>query len=121
MSTAEGERTLQGRLRVDLTAALKRRDDVAVTALRTALAAVANAEAVPVSEKYTPPVVNRFAEAARRELSDESVVGILRAEAAERRVAISEYEALGLRQQAERLRAELAVLDRYCGGAEREV
>jgi uncharacterized protein YqeY len=104
---------LQERMRGDLTAALKARDKAAVTALRTALAAVANAEAVPASDKYQEPVPGRSYEAARRELTADEVQAIVRAEAAERQSAIEEFESLGLHGDAERLRAELAVLGRY--------
>ena len=103
------------RMRADLTAALRERDRAAIVALRTALAAVANGEAVPASDKYQEPVVGQFNEAARRHLTDGDILQILRSEAAERRAAIDAYETLGRHAEAIRLRAELAVLDRYLG------
>ena len=107
---------LRQRMSAGLTAALKSRDRAAVAALRTALAAVANAEAVPASDKYQEPALNRSTEAPHRDLTEDQIVHILRAEAAERRTAIDEYETLGLTDQADRLRAELSVLDGYLGG-----
>jgi uncharacterized protein YqeY len=103
---------LQNRLRADLTAALRQRDTAAVAALRTALAAIANAEAVPADD--TPVLgVNGYADVARRNLTIERVVQILQAEAQDRLTAIAEYEQLGQHDQAQRLRNELAVLNRY--------
>ncbi|GAA5031790.1 hypothetical protein GCM10023317_82610 [Actinopolymorpha pittospori] len=42
---------MRASLRDDLTAAIKARDRVAITALRSALAAIDNAEAVPVDHR----------------------------------------------------------------------
>ena len=53
---------IQERLRVALRAAMKARDTVATSALRSVLAAIANAEAVP-------PVADRRAAAAQYEAS----------------------------------------------------
>ena len=47
---------MRARLRQDLTAAMKARDAVAVTALRSAIAAIDNAEAVEVPGEPTAPV-----------------------------------------------------------------
>ncbi|HET8640966.1 MAG TPA: GatB/YqeY domain-containing protein [Pseudonocardiaceae bacterium] len=106
---------LQERMKADLTAALRDRDRPAVTALRTALAAIANAEAVPSDNRYQHPVVGQLNEVPRRELAEEQVEAVLRAEAAERQQAIEEYESLGLADAAARLRAEQAALTRYLG------
>lgn len=104
---------LQERLKADLTAALRDRDRPTVTALRTALAAVSNAEAVPSDNSYRHPIVGQLNEVPRRELTEEQVEAILRAEAAERQKAIEEYESLGLADAAARLNAEQAALSRY--------
>lgn len=109
---------LEGRLRQGLAVALKERDKAAIAALRTALAAVVNAEAVPAGEyqdKYREPIPGRSHEAPRLALTEAQVSRIVRAEADERRSAIDEYESLGRPDDAERLRAELAVLERYLG------
>lgn len=118
------------RLRAGLGAALKEavraRDVVAVSALRTTLSAIANAEAVVMDMR--PPVAAtspHFAgavaglgagEGARRQLSAADVIAIVRAEIAEREAAARDYAAGGLSRQAERLRAEAAILARI--GAE---
>ena len=70
-------------------------------------------EAVPTSDKYREPVVGQLNEAARRVLTDDDILRILRAETAERQSAIDEYETLGRHTEAGRLRAELAILARY--------
>lgn len=108
---------LQQRMKADLTAALRERDRPAIATLRTALAAVSNAEAVPASTDYREPVLGRSYEVARRELTEEQIAAILCAEADERRAAIDEYESLGVAPAAGRLRAELDVLNRYLGQA----
>lgn len=112
------------RLRASMAAALKdamrARDVVAASALRTALSALANAEAVAVDTQASRGVGSRhFAgavaglgagEAARRQLSATDVRAIIQAEIAEREEAARDYAASGLSSQAERLRAEARVL-----------
>lgn len=76
-----GQSRLTERMRADLTAAMRRRDRAAVSTLRSVLATVANAEAVPVAEAPVPtegPVAGAVtglgaAEAPRRELSEDDV------------------------------------------------
>ncbi|MEU4801542.1 GatB/YqeY domain-containing protein [Actinosynnema sp. NPDC023587] len=110
-------------LRDDLKAALKSRDRVAVTALRSALAAIDNAEAVPAGTSPTHVTGNEHvagaasglgaAEAERRHLTEADLRSIVEEEVRERTAAATEYERLGRTEDAERLRAEAAVLDRY--------
>jgi len=104
---------LRRRLQADLKDALKTRDGSAVVALRCALAAIANAEAVPAPDTRYDPVINRPADVPRRDLTMEQAMAVLRTEADERRRAIVEYDGLGQVEHAARLRAELAVLGRY--------
>jgi len=110
-------------LRDDLKAALKSRDRVAVTALRSALAAIENAEAVPVdrpagataaTSEHVAGAVGGLgaAEAERRHLTDADLRSIVEGEVRERSVAAREYERLGRTDLAERLRAEAEVLGR---------
>ncbi|WP_431681780.1 GatB/YqeY domain-containing protein [Kitasatospora sp. KL5] len=108
---------LRPRLRAALTAAMKARDRVAVDALRPTLAALDNAEAVERPEGADRnlaveliPVGAGAAEVPRRELTEEQIVGIVRAEASERSEAAEAYERAGRADRAERLRAEAAVL-----------
>jgi uncharacterized protein len=115
-------------LRRDLTRAIRRRDAVAVSALRTALAAIENAEAVqPGDDALVPeaggsPVAGAVvglgaAEVARRELSDADLERIIRTEVRERVAAAVEYEHRGQHARAQRLRAEAALLGRYAADA----
>jgi uncharacterized protein YqeY len=111
-------------LRRDLTIAIRQRDAVAVSALRTALAAIENAEAVhPTGADVAPrtgpsPVAGSVlglgaGDVPRRDLTDEDVRRIVRGERAELLAAASVYERRGQAERAERLRAESRVLDRY--------
>ncbi len=100
---------------------MKGRDAVAVSALRSALAAIDNAEAV--DRAPAPPsghadiagstVGLRATEVERRSLSDAEVVDIVRAEESERLAAARHYERSGHPEQAERLRGEADVLNRH--------
>lgn len=89
---------LKDRLRSDLTAAMKARDEVTVRTLRMALTSVTKEE---------------VAGAAARELSDDEVLSVLTREAKRRREAADAFAAAGRDQQAEAERAEGAVLDAY--------
>lgn len=113
---------LRPRLDAALRASLRARDQVAIAALRTALAAIANAEAVPPGEgpgprASSPHVAGAAAglgagEAARRALSEQAVTGIVRAEIAERTAAAERYEQSGHGERAARLTGEAAVLQK---------
>lgn len=110
-------------LRNDLTTAIKARDRVAVAALRSALAAIENAEALPVEEPTATRTGNEHvvaaaigagaAEAERRHLTDNDIRSIVENEIEERSSAAGEYERAGRGDAAERLRAEAAVLSRH--------
>ncbi|MFG2131919.1 hypothetical protein ACGFNV_29465 [Streptomyces sp. NPDC048751] len=102
---------------------MRARDKAAVSALRATLAAVDNAEAVPVDEAALrgmaleeSPVGAGATEAARRELSEAGVADIVRAEAAERLEAAALLTAPAHADRVERLRAEAAVLLRFLDG-----
>jgi uncharacterized protein len=115
---------LRSRLREHLTAALKARDSVAVAPLRSAIAAIDNAEAVDGGA--APPPANSAhiagaspgagsSDVARRELSPADVRAVVRAQIDERLQAAEEYERHGRADQAERLRREAAVLGGHLG------
>ncbi len=96
---------------------MRARDKAAVSALRATLAALDNAEAVPVDEAATrglaleqSPVGVGVTEAARRELSERDVVDIIRAEAAERMYAAAQLTDPAQADRATRLRTEATVL-----------
>ena len=112
-------------LRSDLLRAMRARDRVAVAALRSALAALENAEAVPLPDTSPPsdgspddgggPFAGSrlgagAAEVDRRLLGAAEEEALVRAQVAERRDAAAELERLGRAERAERLRAEAAVL-----------
>ena len=90
--------TLKDRLRSDLTAAIKGRDEVRSSTLRMVLTAVTNAE---VAGKQA------------RELSDDDVIGVLSAEAKKRREAATAFADAGREQMAAKERAEAEVIADY--------
>jgi uncharacterized protein YqeY len=114
-------------MRDALPEAMRARDRAAVSALRATLAALDNAEAVPLDEMdetapraaalEASPVGAGATEAARRELSEEEMVDVVRAEAAERLEAAAHLTAPAHADRAERLRTEAAVLLRFLDGA----
>jgi len=112
--------TGRGRLQAALREALKARDKIAVSALRSALAAIDNAGAVPLGPAPAVGVGSQHVagaaaglgagEGERRRLSDGDVDEIVRAEVAERQAAARDYEQRGHADQADRLRREARVL-----------
>jgi uncharacterized protein YqeY len=117
---------LRERLSAELPAALKRRDRVAVGALRSALAAIGDAEAVPLPRVPSPPATSEHvagavagvgrAEAPRRALGEGDVAAVVAAEADERERVATEYARLGRDDDAARLREEAAVLRAVLAG-----
>ncbi len=89
---------LKERLRTDLTAAMRARDQVRTRTLRSALTAITNEE-----------VAGRAA----RELSDDEVLKVLTREAKKRREAAEAFGSAGREGQAEAERAEGEVLAGY--------
>jgi hypothetical protein len=89
---------LKARLRADLTAAMKDRDEVRTRTLRMALTSVSNEE---------------VAGKAVRELSDDEVLKILAREAKRRREAATAFQEAGRDEQAAAERAEDEVLSGY--------
>jgi uncharacterized protein YqeY len=110
------------RMRADLTAAMRARDRTTTAVLRSALGAVANAEAVPAPEAGGSvgdgPVAGAVVgvgstEAARRVLSADDVAAVLRAERDERLAAADQLAAAGSAAAADELRATAALLETY--------
>ena len=89
---------LKDRLRTDLTAAIKARNEVRSSTIRMVLTAVTNAEVAGKSS---------------RELTDEDVVEVLSSEAKKRREAAEAFENAGRAEMAAKERAEAAVLADY--------
>ncbi|WP_026820534.1 GatB/YqeY domain-containing protein [Arthrobacter castelli] len=109
-------------MRRDLKTAMKARDRVAVTAIRSALAAIDNAEAIPVersvAENGTAEVAASAvgigaAEADRRDLDAEDMRAIVEAEVNDRTAVAGEYEQAGHSDAGDKLRAEADVLRGY--------
>lgn len=90
--------TLKDRLRTDLTAAIKSRDELQAAALRMALTAITNEE---------------VAGTAARTLSEAETVTVLTREVKKRREAAEAFAGAGRDEQAARERAEGEVLSRY--------
>ena len=136
--TDGGAEHLRERLSRALPVAMKARDRMAVAALRSALAAIANAEAVdpsrasppaarppptdpsqkPAGQGGDPPFAGTVAgvgatEMERRSLTGEQVEAVVRAEIAERETAAAGYAHAGQFELAERLRGEATVLISY--------
>lgn len=111
------------RLRDALPEAMRARDKAAVSALRGTLAALDNAEAVPMAGTApragaleASPLGAGATEVARRELSERDVLHVVRAEAEERLAAADGLTAPAHADRAARLRAEAAVLLRFLDG-----
>ncbi|WP_055529701.1 hypothetical protein [Streptomyces graminilatus] len=102
---------------------MRARDKVAVSALRSTLGALDNAEAVPVGEAELrgvaleqSPVGAGATEAVRRALSESDAENVVRAEAAERLEAAAQLTAPAHADRAAQLRAEAAVLLGFLDG-----
>jgi len=89
---------LKDRLRSDLTAAIKARDEVRSSTIRMVLTSVTNAEVAGRSS---------------RELSDDDVIEVLSSEAKKRREAAEAFENAGRVEMAAKERAEAGVLADY--------
>jgi uncharacterized protein len=111
---------LRTRLQAALKDALKARDKPAVAALRSAMAAIDNAQAVPTEQ---PPATEassehlagtavglRAAEAERKTLSAEELDEIVRTEITDRREAADHYRRAGQDEMADQLEREAGVL-----------
>lgn len=112
-------------LRAALSTAIRGRDRTAVSALRSTIAAIENAEAVEVPPR--PEGDAQFAgsatgvgagEAQRRVLTTEQVARIVRAEIEERQGAAAEFTRLGREDRAAQLRAEAAVIQQVLDDVE---
>jgi uncharacterized protein len=108
---------LRDRLRAALPAALKSRDRATASTLRATLAAIDNAEAVPVpagAPRAGAIEASRVgvgaAETARRELTEADVAAIVRGEIEEHHRAAGVFEKSGRDDRAAELRAAAAML-----------
>ena len=116
MSSSDDLRTRFG---LALREALRERDQVTSAAVRSALAAIASAEAVRPDSRPSATTSPHLAGAAaglgaaevpRLVLSEAEVTDVVRAEIAERQQAAEHYAAAGHADRAARLRSEAGVL-----------
>jgi uncharacterized protein YqeY len=116
MTDGAGDEPVRVRLAEALRVAIRERDRVAVAALRSALAALANAEAVPVETMPAAgaaelaAVGSGAADAPRRDLGEALERQLVAVEAEERESAATRLDEHGQHEQAARLRAEAEVL-----------
>ncbi|MFI6867134.1 hypothetical protein [Nocardia sp. NPDC050406] len=106
---------LRDRLRAALPIAMKARDRRAAGALRSALAAIDNAESVDAVDARAGAIENSAvglgaAEVARRQLTEADIERIVRTEIEERHTAAGQYEQSGHADRAADLRAEADAL-----------
>jgi len=108
---------LKERLRADLKAAMQARAVGEVGVLRTLIAALDNAEAVPgegVQDYWAPRALgDPSGEVPRRELDGEAVEHVLQGEIDVRLAAAADYERHGREGDAGRLRDEADLIARY--------
>ena len=111
---------IRDRLRAALRTAMKSRDTLAVDAIRTALAAIDNAEAVDIAETTTTFSVSRIAgsvagvggaDVPRRSLTEAEMSVLVEREADDGLAAAEGYEQEGYPRRAAELRDSAAVLD----------
>ena len=107
------------RLRAALKEAMKSRDVVATSAIRSALGAIDNAGSVPVTDRDVTEGPGHIAGSVQglgagdvppREMDDEQIIEIVLAEVKGRERAAEEYTDLGRTEEAARLRSEGEVL-----------
>jgi uncharacterized protein len=103
---------IRSRLKSDLLGSMKSKDTVAISVLRSLLAALDNASAVPVDVTHVR-VFGRTGDVPGKALSAVDCEGILTEELRSRSLAAAEYVRLGRDTEAARLRKEIAVVERY--------
>lgn len=107
---------LREQMKVDLIEAMKARQSATVATLRSVLAAIDNAEAVPVSKESTLPVEpmpGQRHEVPRKLLSTDDIRQIVQKEVDERQANSVKYAALGRKAEAERLQTAATLIATY--------
>jgi hypothetical protein len=119
---AQGTTALRAALRRGLVAALKARDAEALAALRTAIAAIDNAEAIPATDTQAPLTSADIAgassgvgstEAVRQSLSVGQLRDIVSEQIVEYAREADRYDLLGQPDAAQRLRHRARILAAY--------
>ncbi len=130
LTVLEAEKSLRARLTEDLRAAMKSRDGVRVSAVRSLIAALDNASAVPVDDPQVAALRGRLSESQldpagaeggswdvpRKALSEEDILQVLAVEMAERRNAALALEKHGCYEEAAVVRGELEIIEGYAAG-----
>lgn len=113
---------MRARLRTDLVAAMKARQPEVVSALRTTIAAIDNAEAVAIDHDTSVAAGEHVAgaqvgvgvtEAERRVLPTDEICDLIQAQIDERLAEATLYDARGVPDAADRLRREASALSTY--------
>lgn len=123
-SDGDAMTVLRARLRTDLTAAMKARSAVEVSAIRSLLAALDDAEAVaPPATRAVSELAGEYVagaavgvgstEVPRKQLSADEVALVVAGQVEERRAAASTFDAVDQPDAAARLRDEALVVERY--------
>jgi len=111
---------LTARLRVDLKAAMRGRCLAEVKVLRGLIAAIDDAQAVPVGSLHETYVVRAFGdpsvEVPRRDLGAEDLCRLLESESSARLAAAEEYRAAGHQDRAEELIVAAKIVGCYLDG-----
>lgn len=113
---------LVAHLRADLKTAMRDRRMAEVMVLRSLIAAVDDAQAVPVGNLHETYVLRAFGdpsvEVPRRDLMPEDLRQLLESERSARLVAAEEYRAAGYYGRADELIDAAKIIDRYLNGSE---
>lgn len=114
--SADAAAAMQARLRADLKAAMRARDALETSVIRSLLAAIDNAQAVAVAQG--PASIQRAfgdgaGEVARLVLSAGAVRALMAREAEARATAAADMGRLGRAAEANRMLAEAAIARRY--------
>ena len=104
---------MKQKLQTLLTAALRAKDPVSTAAFRSALAAIANAEAVESLGEGRPALGIGAREMPRRHLTEDQMEEIVRREVVDLEAAAADYESRGRGDEARRLRDEASVLSAF--------
>jgi uncharacterized protein len=104
---------MREQMQADLVTALKGGDLIAVSVLRTTLAALSNAEAVDPGPGAPLVRAGLFDDVARRRLSAEDITSIVDRERAELESSAILLDAAGRTAEAAGCRARAAILDSY--------
>jgi uncharacterized protein YqeY len=101
-------------LQAELITAMKNQDKPAMMAIRSELSAIANKEAVAAPERSSiDEPVKGYADVARKELTPAEVRLVVMDEVDERRNSADYLETAGKHEEAEALKNQVAILERF--------